>query len=872
MASIPERARMTQIRTKQKDFGLVTWYGMRRLFYCLLILTGISSSYAALPSSIPAGLILYDTGADLTGTYCSITLQQGTNVIFTTQLQSSGNAQIDMILVRFDSNGSLDKTFGFNGRIRIGPRLSGADIDLTGINGQLCSGVIQADGKIVLGGMLHLASESQHIWVLRLNQDGQLDKSFGNNGFYEQTNFSGGYYDKTAIAIDSEQRIIVANSTDAPIGSYYNSMGLVIRLTNNGQLDSSFNDTGSFVQNGMLFFSSILVQSDNSILLGGYNAVLIHLTSGGKLDTSFADNGILNLPLNISSSFTMINSINSDSAGRIIATGYGLLGYYVTIIYRFDAKGNLDPSFVNGYVPYLGYTPAVSQLFNSSNIWLVGSTSVAYYDDYVAVASLKDDGTGNPFNTADISYPSTPTQRTWRMILDNNFCGEPAEGAIFQGDKILVLGTYNCRDYNGIYLIRFNPDGSIDETFGQSSPPPPEEKVPVVLVHGINGNAYTFGDPLSVTCAGTQPYLIPGCEPMLEQLLEQHGFKVETFDYSSKTHLIYNRVQAIFQGNWTIEQLAGELAIYICEEVKKGKFNSNGSCSIPGSVDIVAHSMGGLIARAYIAGMAVDRSSDGVTIPYDNGAIRKLVMIATPNYGAPRAGLENIFNFLGPLKNAIIGKQLDEMEFGSKFIWDLNQKWQVSHLPKEDMLVIAGTTANGEDDDGVVPVASTTLPVNYLSNIRYVPYSHMGDIAYIQNEQHLTYMYVLPFLLGESIPQQVDYSYLDAITQEGLLLVRLADSKTKTPISPENFETGGVVISGIPVVLDGELVPYNQVFANTANKAGTITVWPINNGQHALSLMGSPKGYSLPENYLTVEINGARPTSTILWLTRINRS
>lgn len=461
--------------------------------------------------------------------------------------------------------------------------------------------------------------------------------------------------------------------------------------------------------------------------------------------------------------------------------------------------------------------------------------------------------------------------KTWFPNLNGNYWSSSTD--VHSNNSAWYVTTYTAFPTksvskgwgNNIRLVRGGGDSP-------SSPPPSEEKVPVVLVHGINGNAYTFGDPLSVTCAGTQPYLIPGCEPMLEQLLEQHGFKVETFDYSSKTHLIYNRVQAIFQGNWTIEQLAGELAIYICEEVKKGKFNSNGSCSIPGSVDIVAHSMGGLIARAYIAGMAVDRSSDGVTIPYDNGAIRKLVMIATPNYGAPRAGLENIFNFLGPLKNAIIGKQLDEMEFGSKFIWDLNQKWQVSHLPKEDMLVIAGTTANGEDDDGVVPVASTTLPVNYLSNIRYVPYSHMGDIAYIQNEQHLTYMYVLPFLLGESIPQQVDYSYLDAITQEGLLLVRLADSKTKTPISPENFETGGVVISGIPVVLDGELVPYNQVFANTANKAGTITVWPINNGQHALSLMGSPKGYSLPENYLTVEINGARPTSTILWLTRINRS
>ncbi len=60
--------------------------------------------------------------------------------------------------------------------------------------------------------------------------------------------------------------------------------------------------------------------------------------------------------------------------------------------------------------------------------------------------------------------------------------------------------------------------------------------------------------------------------------------------------------------------------------------------SIPGpEVDVVAHSMGGLIVRAYMAGL----QTSTISTPPQNTKIRKIVFIATPHFGAVAA------NFLG---------------------------------------------------------------------------------------------------------------------------------------------------------------------------------------------------------------------------------
>ena len=76
-------------------------------------------------------------------------------------------------------------------------------------------------------------------------------------------------------------------------------------------------------------------------------------------------------------------------------------------------------------------------------------------------------------------------------------------------------------------------------------------------------------------------------------------------------------------------------------------------------IDLVGFSMGGLIARAYLAGLQPNQT----LTPPTTTLVRKLVLIATPNFGSFVAG--NYAFTITP------GSQSAELEPGSEFLWNL---------------------------------------------------------------------------------------------------------------------------------------------------------------------------------------------------------
>lgn len=104
-----------------------------------------------------------------------------------------------------------------------------------------------------------------------------------------------------------------------------------------------------------------------------------------------------------------------------------------------------------------------------------------------------------------------------------------------------------------------------------------------------------------------------------------------------------------------IEQLAGQLAVYIA-----GLTYTDGTPVA--QVDLVTHSMGGLIARAYLAGLRLSGSSWTLSPPLNPG-VRKFVEIVEPNFGS----------FLAADGSLLIATtvQSSEMIPGSAFLWNL---------------------------------------------------------------------------------------------------------------------------------------------------------------------------------------------------------
>jgi pimeloyl-ACP methyl ester carboxylesterase len=192
-----------------------------------------------------------------------------------------------------------------------------------------------------------------------------------------------------------------------------------------------------------------------------------------------------------------------------------------------------------------------------------------------------------------------------------------------------------------------------------------------------------------------------------------------------------------------IEDLAEQLGLYI-----KNLRYTDGT-SVP-QVDLVGHSMGGLIARAYLAGK---RKTVGSFAPPPVHKVRKLITIATPHFGS----------FLA----SSIGVQSPQMMPGSQFLWDL-ATWNQGQddVRGVDLLSIAGNAGYrydiGNADDGVVSLtsASGTFAAAY-ERTRIVPYCHTkpdslgglfmwcsnhNAIAYIDHDSHQSARIVRSFL------------------------------------------------------------------------------------------------------------------------------
>jgi len=211
----------------------------------------------------------------------------------------------------------------------------------------------------------------------------------------------------------------------------------------------------------------------------------------------------------------------------------------------------------------------------------------------------------------------------------------------------------------------------------------------------------------------------------------------------------------------TIEDLAGAFATFL-----SGLQDTNGQPVE--TVDVVAHSMGGLVLRAYLSGK---QDTAGVFQPPAATHVRKAVFLASPNFGTPIASLA-VASLLG------FTQQLDEMSSGSSFLFGLGTWNQgTDDLRGVDAVAAAGNAGIGGlgdpvgFDDGVVPLTSGSLRFYMPGRTRVVPYCHIDGggivtafnlcpgnaqgIADINSAMHDSAQIIVSFLNGTSDWQSV---------------------------------------------------------------------------------------------------------------------
>lgn len=258
----------------------------------------------------------------------------------------------DFALARYNSDGSLDLSFGSGGKVTTD--FFGDFDDVRGV-------ALQPDGKIVVAGFARNGSnESVDFAVARYNIDGSLDSSFGGDGKVT-TDFFGTREFVSSVSVQSDGKIVVAGSA-SPM-SDFDSMFALARYNNDGSLDPTFDGDGRVTTDFGRFagVSDLVIQPDGKIVAAG-NAfpdgefenefALARYNADGSLDTTFGGDGRVTLHPGGRGGAARAVALQPD--GKIIAAGSVIVpvGSDSDIaVARFNSDGSVDTSFgVNGVV------------------------------------------------------------------------------------------------------------------------------------------------------------------------------------------------------------------------------------------------------------------------------------------------------------------------------------------------------------------------------------------------------------------------------------------------------------------------------------------------------------------------------------------
>jgi uncharacterized delta-60 repeat protein len=346
--------------------------------------------------------------------------------------------------------------------LNVAPKLPSAgaydpSFDLTGVNvdAQLTgygakAEMILPSGEVLVAGAADAPGRTNTSATLaRYTSDGQLDPTFGTNG-YVITPISSGDEIGRSIALQADGKIVVL--VTALVSPTFSTIE-VVRYNADGSLDPTFGTGGiaTLPAVGSVAASQMVIQPDGKLVIAGSNnsfqGELIRLTPGGALDTTFNGKGYLVSNFGGHTDYTAV-AVTGD--GHIVVGGeLSPGGSYIVMLARYTSSGTVDSTF-NG----TGYV--ITQVGATySDTWGIALQP----DGKIVVSATAGSGMAllryTPGGTLD------PTFGTGGIVTMYGL--EPFAPAIQSDGKIVLGGLYN--DYHG-FVERFNANGSFDASFG----------------------------------------------------------------------------------------------------------------------------------------------------------------------------------------------------------------------------------------------------------------------------------------------------------------------------------------------------------------------------------------------------------------------
>lgn len=341
-------------------------------------------------------------------------------------------------------NWPLDSTFGINGFIT---RSAGYDLE------DARSVAIQPNGKIVMFGSIDLGST----WAFlaeRYNADGSPDTTFDGDGIAITTMPSYSTWGND-VAIQPNGKIVGCGYVDPKVG--------LVRYDANGALDTTFGSDGR-VMTGLAYSDdcSLAILPNGQILVAAQlsgNFAVQRYNSNGSVDTSFGTGGTALANFGGGDESTAI-TLQPD--GKIVLAGTSNDRFAVA---RFNSNGSLDTSFGSTGKKVANFSGGVDvadlAVQPDGKIVVIGTSNYDVSLPNSLIAMLRY----NPDGSLDTTFDGDG-----RMTIQTAFKSAIGKGVLVQPDgRIMVLGNFYDGSNDGIVLMRYKNNGTLDTTFGSEA-------------------------------------------------------------------------------------------------------------------------------------------------------------------------------------------------------------------------------------------------------------------------------------------------------------------------------------------------------------------------------------------------------------------
>ncbi|WP_458130242.1 M10 family metallopeptidase C-terminal domain-containing protein [Pseudomonas sp. Z2-11] len=329
-------------------------------------------------------------------------------------------------------------------------------VDLDGYN-DTAKIAVGPDGKIWLAGMTWVETgqweyEGYRTSLVRLNADGTLDSTFSDDGktLLPRDIYPGEGY-SAAVQADGKYLIVYPHFSAPSI--------VMVRLNTDGSVDQSFGVNGTATAPAAWGDSaSATVQPDGKILVANHDSYdqifsVNRFNPDGTVDSSFNDGSAVEFTVPGLSTLEGFG-LTLQADGKILVPGYN--GAFV--VARLNPDGSLDTSFGTDGTADI----EVAGMAKSITVQADGKILVAGYNE--------EEGTGFDFKIIRLNQDGTFDAgfgNNGIAVLDLTGGRDTARDITVLADgKILVAGQSNYFGNDDFSIIRLNPDGTLDTTFG----------------------------------------------------------------------------------------------------------------------------------------------------------------------------------------------------------------------------------------------------------------------------------------------------------------------------------------------------------------------------------------------------------------------